>query len=57
MGLFLYGPSTIFGQHSRMPDEDIGLALRTADQARTDFAIIEDELEAIYAAATAARTV
>jgi hypothetical protein len=32
-----------------MPDEDIRLALRTADQARTDFAIIEDELEAIYA--------
>jgi hypothetical protein len=32
-----------------MPDEDIRLALRTADQARTDLAIIEDELEAIYA--------
>jgi hypothetical protein len=32
-----------------MPDEDIRLALRTADQARTDFAIIEDELEAIHA--------
>ena len=49
MELFLYGPSTIFGQHVRMPDEDIRLALRTADQARTDFAIIEDELEAIHA--------
>jgi hypothetical protein len=32
-----------------MPDEDIRLALRTVDQARTDFAIIEDDLEAIYA--------
>jgi hypothetical protein len=32
-----------------MPDEDIRLALRTADQARTDLAQIEDELEAIYA--------
>ena len=31
-----------------MPDEEIPLALRTADQARTDFAIIEDELEAIH---------
>jgi hypothetical protein len=29
--------------------EDIRLALRTADQARTVFAIIEDELEAICA--------
>ena len=33
-----------------MPDEDTArLTLRQADQARTDFAIIEDELEAIYA--------
>jgi hypothetical protein len=31
-----------------MPNEDIRLALRTADQSRIDFAIIEDELEAIY---------
>jgi hypothetical protein len=33
-----------------MPDDaEIRLTLRQADQARTDFAIIEDELEAIYA--------
>jgi hypothetical protein len=33
-----------------MPDEDTArLTLRQADQARTDFAIIEDELEAIHA--------
>jgi hypothetical protein len=31
-----------------MPDEH-QLTLRQADQARTDFAIIEDDLEAIYA--------
>jgi hypothetical protein len=30
-----------------MPDED-QLSLRQADQARTDFAIIETELEAIH---------
>jgi hypothetical protein len=32
-----------------MPDDDqrLDLALRQADQARTDFAIIEDHLEAI----------
>jgi hypothetical protein len=41
---------TIFDQHGRiMPNEDIRVALQTADQARTDFAIIEDDLEAIYA--------
>jgi hypothetical protein len=39
---------TIFGQHRRMPDEHY-LALRQADQARTDFAIIETELEALHA--------
>jgi hypothetical protein len=33
-----------------MPNEpERYLTLRQADQARTDFAIIEDELEAIYA--------
>jgi hypothetical protein len=33
-----------------MPDDpDVLLTLRQSDQARTDFAIIEDELEAIYA--------
>jgi hypothetical protein len=31
--------------------EDTRLALRHADQARTDFAIIEDELEVIHAPA------
>jgi hypothetical protein len=31
------------------PTKTSGSALRTANQARTDFAIIEDELEAIYA--------
>jgi hypothetical protein len=31
--------------------EGTRLALRQADQARTDFAIIEDELEAIHAPA------
>ena len=30
--------------------QEAGLAFRTADQARTDFAIIEDELEAIMLA-------
>jgi hypothetical protein len=41
-GLFLYGPSTIFGQHARMPDEDTArLALRTTDQLRTDIANLE----------------
>jgi hypothetical protein len=30
-------------------DAERYLTLRQADQARTDFAIIEDELEAIYA--------
>jgi hypothetical protein len=41
-GLFLYGPSTIFGQHARMPDEDTArLALRSADQLRTDIANLE----------------
>jgi hypothetical protein len=30
-------------------DPERYLTLRQADQARTDFAIIEDELEAIYA--------
>jgi len=43
-------PSTILSQLARMPDEHIRLAFRTADQARTDFAIIEDELEAIMLA-------
>ena len=42
-GLLLYGPSTIFGQHAPvMPDEDTAcLALRTADQLRTDIANLE----------------
>jgi hypothetical protein len=42
-GLFLYGPSTIFDQHAPiMPDEDTArLALRTADQLRTDIANLE----------------
>jgi hypothetical protein len=42
-GLFLYGPSTIFGQHaSVMPDEDTArLALRTDDQLRTNIANLE----------------
>jgi hypothetical protein len=32
-----------------MPDDpDTRLALRRADQARTDFALIEDELEALH---------
>jgi glutathione S-transferase len=40
--------STIFWHDGRMPDEH-SFALRQVDQARTDFAIIEDELEAIHA--------
>ena len=41
-GLFLYGPSTIFGQHARMHQEDTArFALRTADQLRTDIANLE----------------
>jgi hypothetical protein len=41
-GSRLYGPSTIFGQHACMPDEDTArLALRTADQLRTDIANLE----------------
>jgi hypothetical protein len=42
-GFFLYGPSTMFGQHAPvMPDEDTArLALRTADQLRTDLANLE----------------
>jgi ABC-type transport system involved in cytochrome c biogenesis permease component len=32
-----------------MPDRDIRLALRQADQASTDFAILETEIEAIHA--------
>ena len=44
-GAFLCEPSTIFRQHARMPDGDIRLALRTADQTCTDFAMIEDGLE------------
>jgi hypothetical protein len=42
--------STIFGEHRRMPDDPATrLALRHADQVRTDFAIIETEIEAIQA--------
>ena len=40
--------ATIFCQNGRMPDERT-LMLRHADQARTDFAIIEYALEAIRA--------
>ena len=38
--------STIFWHTGRMPADPF--TLRQADQARTDFAIIEDELEAIH---------
>jgi hypothetical protein len=41
----LYGRFTIFGHHAGMSDPDTRLALRQAGQARTDFAIIEAELE------------
>ena len=38
--------STIFWHNVRMPDEHI-LALRQADQARTDFATLESDLQFI----------
>ena len=42
----VYDRSTAFCQNVRMPNE-YPLALRQADEARTDFALIEDHLEAI----------
>lgn len=46
VGLFFYDRSIAFWHYVRMPDEHY-LALRRADQARTDFAAIESDLEFI----------
>jgi hypothetical protein len=47
---FLYGGSNIFGQKSLMSKgPESRLTLRQADQARTDFAAIESDLDAIMA--------
>lgn len=46
----LYDRFTTLGQHRRVADRpEIRLTLGQADQARTDFAAIESDLEPIYA--------
>jgi hypothetical protein len=51
-GLFLYGPSTMFGQHARMPDDDTArFAFRTADQraaSRAEARLLAEAAVAAY---------